>query len=195
MEKSENVGGSWSPEGMELFDLPPEPRQRLDRSTHDKVFGDLPALLAASLHTPEIGDLVLQLLDRGWRAGQLAARVGAMPAGPHPYDQALELFRGFLEQVPPDARWREEKAQRATSSSQARREAPASDEVRQRWITQIRSELGGPRSSRAVPLLRVRPACSLCGAESEFFVTRAVRLCAACVELLESGTATMTEAG
>ena len=195
MDKPENVGGSWSPDDMELFDLPPQPRQRLERDTHDAVFGDLPALLAASLHTAEIGDLVLQLLDRGWRAGQLAARVGAMPAGPDPYDQALRLLGGFLEQVPPDARWREEKAQRAAASSQADFEEPASDEVRQRWITQIRSELGGPRTSRPVPLLRVRPACALCAAESEFFVTRSVRLCAACVELLESGTATMPATG
>ncbi len=177
---------------MELFDLPP---QRLGQDTHDAVFGDLPSALASSLHTAEIGDLVLQLLDRGWRTGQLAARIGAMPAGPDPATQVSALLRGFLEQVPPDARWRQEKAERDANRSDAQFEQPATEQSRQKWISQIRSELGGPRTSRPVPLMRVRPACSLCGAESEFFVTRAVRLCAACVELLESGTATMSEAG
>jgi hypothetical protein len=177
---------------MELFDLPP---QRLDQDTHDAVFTGLPTSLAAALHTAEIGDVVLQLLDRGWRAGQLAARVGAMPSGPDAEGDVLVLLRGFLEQVPPDARWREEKAQRAAAGSQAQFEAPASEESRQRWITQIRHELGSPRTPRPLPLLRVRPDCALCGAESEFFVTRAVRLCGACVELLASGTATLSEAG
>ena len=180
---------------MELFDLPSETPKRLRQDTHDAVFGDLPCSLAATLYTAEIGDLVLQLLDRGWRSGQLATRIGAMPAAPDPEAAVLALLRGFLEQLPPDARWREQRAQRDAASSQSHVEAPASDESRQRWITQIRTELGSPRTSRPLPLLRVRPACALCGAESEFFVTRAVRLCTACVELLESGAATLPAAG
>jgi hypothetical protein len=177
---------------MELFDLP---GQRLDQATHDAVFGELPSVLAADLHSPEVGDLVLQLLDRGWRAGQLASRVQAMPAGRDPVADVQVLLRGFLEQVPPDARWREEKAQREAARSSARFEEPASEESRQRWIAEIRSGLSGPRVARKEPLVRIRPACSLCGAESEFFVTREVRLCGGCVDLLSSGAVTLSEAG
>jgi hypothetical protein len=171
---------------MELFDLP---SQRLDQATHDAVFGELPTVLAADLHSPEIGDLVLQLLDRGWRTGQLASRVEAMPAGREPVADVMALLRGFLEQVPPDARWRQEKAQRDAARSASWAEEPASEQSRQKWIAQIRTELSGPRVARKEPLLRIRPACSLCGAESEFFVTREVRLCGGCVELLSSGAA------
>ncbi|MCW2599288.1 MAG: hypothetical protein JWM02_1117 [Frankiales bacterium] len=180
---------------MELFDLPPAPGQRLDQETHDDVFGDLPSALAADLHTREIGDLVLQLLDRGWRRGQLAARVAVLPAGRDPVGDVRALLRGFLEQVPPDARWREEKAAREQQRSQAESEEPATDESRQRWIQQIRSELGGPRRSPRAVVRRVRPGCALCGSESDYFVTREVRLCAACVALLGTGTAKLSEAG
>jgi hypothetical protein len=177
---------------MELFDLPPS---KIDRATHESVFGELPAALAADLHTAEVGDLVLQLLDRGWRAGQLAARVGALPAGRDPVADVEALLRGFLGQLPPDARWREEKAQRDAVRSSAAFEQPASEESRQRWISQIRAEIGGPRRGTAAPLTRVRPACAVCGAESSYFVTREVRLCAACVALLSTGGARLSEAG
>jgi hypothetical protein len=177
---------------MELFDLPP---QRLGKDTHDAVFGELPATLAADLHTPEVGDLVLQLLDRGWRAGQVASRVAAMPAGRDPVADVEALLRGFLEQVPPDVRWREEKALRDHARSQATLEEPATDESRQRWIQQIRSELGGPRRALRAPAPRERPACALCGSDGDYFVTRAVRLCDACVCLLGTGTAKFSEAG
>lgn len=171
---------------MELFDLP---SQKLDDDLHVAVFGELPSLLAAALHTAETGDLVLQLLDKGWRAGQLASRIGAMAAGADPEADVRALLRGFLDQVPPDARWRQEKADRKVMASRASAEQPASEQSRQEWIAQIRGQLGTPRQPRAQPLLRVRPPCSLCGAEGEFFVSRAARLCAACVALLESGTA------
>ncbi|MCU1592651.1 MAG: hypothetical protein JWO12_43, partial [Frankiales bacterium] len=119
---------------MELFDLPP---QRLSQETHDAVFGDLPFTLSLDLHTPEIGDLVLQLLDKGWRKGQIGSRVGAMPTGPAGRDPVADveaLLRGFLEQVPPDARWREEKAERDLLKSTTAFEQPASPESRARWI-------------------------------------------------------------
>lgn len=177
---------------MELFDLPPE---RLAQDTHDAVFGDLPFTLSLDLHSPEIGDLVLQLLDKGWRAGQLAARVGAMPAGRDPVADVEVLLRGFLEQVPPDARWREEKAERDLQRSHAAFEQPASDESRQRWIQQIRTEIGSPRRAPRKAVVRVRPPCALCGAESDYFVTREVRLCEACVAVLGAGQATLPEAG
>lgn len=184
---------------MELFDLPPQPPSRLDDATHAALFGDLPASLAAALHTPEVGDLALQLLDRGWRAGQVAARVGALPSGRDPEADVVTLLRGFLDQVPPDARWREEKAQRDADRAQARSssvaEQPASEESRAAWIERIRTDLGAPRSTRTEPPRRARPACSLCGGESSFFVTREVRLCDGCVVLLSTGALQLPEAG
>lgn len=177
---------------MELFDLP---LSALDDATHEAVFGELPASLARALHTPEVGDLVLQLLDKGWRAGQVAARVGALPAERDPAAAVEALLRALLEQVPPDARWRAEKAQRDAARSAARFEEPASEESRQRWISQIRAELGGPRRTPRAPVTRTRPPCALCGAESDYFVTREVRLCAPCVAVLGSGGGRLSEAG
>jgi hypothetical protein len=181
---------------MELFDLPP---QRLDAETHAAVFGELPSALAASLHTAEVGDLVLQLLDKGWRRGQLAARIGALPAGRDPEADIHALVVGFLEQVPPDARWREEKAQRdrdrAAARSSAQVEEPASEQSRAAWIERIRTDLGTPRSSQPKPVRRVRPPCALCEAESSFFVTKEVRLCDGCVVLLSTGAVRLSEAG
>jgi len=181
---------------MELFDLPPQPAQRLDPETHRAVFGDLPAVLATSLHTPEIGDLVLQLLDSGWRRGQLAARIGALPAGPDPMAEITALLEGFLEQVPPDARWREEKREREQARrSAASFEQPASEQSRQAWITQIRSDLGTRRDSPRAPMPRPRPACALCGQESAYFVTREVRLCDSCVVQLSTGAVQLPNVG
>ena len=177
---------------MELFDLPP---QRLDDATHLAVFGDLPATLADDLHDGVIGELVLQLLDKGWRQGQLAARVGVLPSGREPVADVEALLRGFLEQLPPDARWRQEKAERDRAASDASFEQPASDENRQRWIQQIRAEIGVSRGGSNKQTRRVRPPCALCNAESSYFVTREVRLCDGCVALLGSGTATLSEAG
>lgn len=181
---------------MELFDLPPSPGQRLDAATHAAVFGELPSSLARELHTPEVGDLVLQLLDRGWRQGQLAARVGALPAGPQPVADITDLLAGFLDQVPPDARWREEKREReALRRSSADLERPASEESRQAWLAQIRSELGTRQSAPRQPVRRTRPACALCGRESSYFVTREVRLCDGCVEQLSTGALQLPNVG
>src|SRR3954447_14014907 len=181
---------------MELFDLPPTPGQRLDAETHAAVFGELPSSLAHDLHTPEIGDLVLQLLDRGWRQGQLAARVGALPAGPEPVASITALLEGFLDQVPPDARWQEEKREReALLRSSAELEQPASEESRQAWLAQIREELGPRQSPRREPVRRTRPPCARCGRESSYFVTREVRLCDGCVDELGSGALRLPDVG
>lgn len=160
----------------------------LDAETHKAVFGQLPSSLQTRLRTAEVGDLVLQLLDAGWRRGQLAARLGAMPAGEDPEQDVVRLLRGFLDQLPPDARWREEKAERdALRASRAESEQPASEESRQRWVAQIRAELSVPRTRG--PSRPVRPSrqCALCGEEGTFFVTRGVRLCQTCVGLLQAG--------
>jgi hypothetical protein len=179
---------------MELFDLPPQPAQRLDADTHRAVFGDLPSALAAALHTAELGDLVLRLLDAGWRRGQLSARIGALPAGPDPQRQVTQLLTGFLDQVPPDARWRQEKAAHAPAVPAAFEE-PASEASRQAWLTQIRRDLGVRKGTLREPLRRVRPPCSLCGVESSFFVTKDVRLCESCVQQMSTGALQLPDVG
>ena len=139
---------------------------------------------------------MLQLLDGGWRQGQLAARIGALPAGPDPVADVTALLQGFLEQVPPDARWREEK--RSREDERLRRaafEQPASDASREAWIARIRDDLGSRRSAPREPARRTRPACSLCGQESTYFVTREVRLCDACVEQMSTGALQLPNVG
>ena len=175
---------------MELFDLPP---QQLGQDTHLAVFGELPASLADALHTSETGDLVLQLLDRGWRKGQIAARVGDEPAGRDPVATVNALLRRLLDEQPPDARWREEKA--ARDALKPLREEPASEESRQAWLAQIRADLGAVKGRTKAPVRRVRPACNLCGQESSYFVTKDVRLCDGCVVLLSTGAVRLSEAG
>lgn len=167
----------------------------LDAETHKAVFGELPSTLVSELRTPEVGDLVLQLLDAGWRRGQLAARVGALPSGPDPVGGITALLRGFLDQLPPDARWREERVVREAERSRSEAEQPASEQARQEWVARIRAELSAPRQPRPVPRRRARPACALCGQESAFFVTREVRLCEECVSRLGSVAARTARQG
>jgi hypothetical protein len=175
---------------MELFDLPPAPTERLAPGLHQAVFGALPSRLAATLHTPEVGDLVLQLTDLGWRPGQIASRVGAAPAGSDPVQTVTALLADLREQTPPDAVWR---AERAARKSRPAEPAPASDDSRKAWIAQIRAELSGPRTPRAQPVQRLRPPCALCEGESHYFVTREVRLCEGCVVLLGTGAVRLVD--
>jgi hypothetical protein len=161
----------------------------LDGETHERVFGELPSSVQRGLRTAEIGDLVTQLLDAGWRPGQIGARVGAMTAGDDPVADVMRLLTGFLEQLPPDARWRQEKADRELVRSRAEVEQPASEETRQAWIARIRSDLAVPRERQKVTQLRQRPSCAMCGQDSVYFVTKQVRLCDACVEALGNGSA------
>lgn len=178
---------------MELFDLPPTPTEKLTPPLHRAVFGALPSTLAAALHTPEIGDLVLQLTDKGWRPGQIAARVGAHPSGRDPVAEVEALLGQLLEQVPPDAQWREEKARRSAQGT--REPEPASDASREAWIAQIRTELGTPAPRKAAPVRPLRPACALCEGESTYFVTKQVRLCEGCVVLLATGAVRLADVG
>jgi hypothetical protein len=168
---------------MDLFG-----QQLLDAETHKAVFGELPATVQAHLRTPEIGDLVLQLLDAGWRRGQLSSRIGAMPAGADPVEDVTRLLGGFLEQLPPDARWREEKSQRdRLRASQADAEEPASESSRQRWVAEIRQSLALPREPRRRQPGPPARTCALCEQPGTYFVARGVRLCDTCVDLLQSG--------
>ena len=168
---------------MDLFG-----QQLLDADTHRAVFGELPTTLQAHLRTAEVGDLVLQLLDAGWRRGQLASRIGALPAGIDPVADITALLRGFLEQLPPDARWREEKARRdAVSASSSQAEQPASEESRSKWVAQIRADLALPKEPRRTAPFQPLRSCSLCGEDGTHFVARGVRLCDTCVGLLQAG--------
>ncbi len=184
---------------MELFDLPldsPEPPvQPLDAATQLAVFGDLPASLARNLHTPEVGDLVLQLLDKGWRSGQVADRVGKHPVERDAVAGVVSLLTQLLRETPPDARWRAEKQQRAQAVSWTQAPEPASEQSRQEWIAQIRTELGAPKREARPPLRAVRPPCALCAGESTYFVTHEVRLCEGCVVLLGTGAVRLDETG
>jgi hypothetical protein len=168
---------------MDLFG-----QQLLDAESHKAVFGELPSALQAHLRTPEVGDLVLQLLDAGWRRGQLSSRIGALPAGSDPAADITALLRGFLEQLPPDARWREEKAQRdALRASRAEAEQPASEESKKQWVARIRADLALPRGPGSTPTQQVARECSMCGEDGTYFVARGVRLCETCVGLLQAG--------
>jgi hypothetical protein len=161
----------------------------LDAATHQRVFGELPSSVSRALRTAEVGDLVTQLLDAGWRPGQIGARVGAMTAGDDAVADVTRLLTGFLDQLPPDARWRQEKSERDLERSRAEVEQPASDETRREWIARIRSELAIPRERQTVTPIRQRPACAMCGEDSIYYVTRDVRMCDACVAVLGSGGA------
>ena len=166
----------------------------LDAETHKAVFGELPSTLQAHLRTPEVGDLVLQLLDAGWRRGQLSSRIGALPSGPDPAAEVTGLLRGFLEQLPPDARWREAKAQReALRASSAQAEAPATEESRQQWMSRIRADLALPKEPRRTRPTSLVRQCSLCGEEGTYFVARGVRLCETCVGLLQAGAVRLAD--
>lgn len=168
----------------------------LDAETHRAVFGDLPSSLQAHLRTAEVGDLVLQLLDAGWRRGQLASRIGALQVGTDPEADITALLRGFLEQLPPDARWREEKAHRdAMAASRAEAEQPASEQSRQKWVAEIRQSLALPREPQRRGRERPVRSCALCGQDGTHFVARGVRLCDTCVELLQAGAIRLPDPG
>ncbi|HUR52147.1 MAG TPA: hypothetical protein VMZ11_08490 [Mycobacteriales bacterium] len=168
----------------------------LDAETHKAVFGDLPSSLQAHLRTPEVGDLVLQLLDAGWRRGQLASRIGALQPGADPAAEITAVLRGFLDQLPPDARWREEKAQRtSTAASRQEAEQPASEQSRERWVAEIRQSLALPKERPSRRQAQPTRVCALCGQDGTHFVARGVRLCDSCVSLLQAGAIRLPDPG
>jgi ribosomal protein S14 len=161
---------------------------------HADVFSHLPALLMREMDAPDVADLLDQLLAAGWRPGQLRHRVGAAPAQGSVTADAVHL-RSLLGQLLagpcPDA----VRAQELAAAEEQRRwqertaPRPASPEVRQAHLAAIRAELKGAPAPRREPEPRLRPACSLCGGEGAYFVTREVHLCRRCVEVLASGSA------
>ena len=180
---------------MELTDvgLFPDPPRRLPRETHTAVFGALPTRLARELDKPAVAALVTKLLDRGWRSGQLAARVGGCPAAANPALGLRVLLTALQGEPTPEQRAAAERARRAASTPDP--PAAASAQVKARYLAQIRRELGLAAAPPRPPAVRLRPPCALCGGASGFFVTRQVRLCTSCVQLLEGGHARLVAAG
>jgi ribosomal protein S14 len=162
-----------------------------------EVLRPLPALLVRELQTAEVEALVGGLVDAGWRPGQLAARIGAAPAQGSPEADAaaaVGLLHDLRSTVPPDVAHAREHAER-----RHRREedgaVPATAEVRERALAEIRAQLKGVPSRRTPPPERTRPACSLCDGEGSFFVTRQVHLCRRCVAVLATGEARLSATG
>lgn len=167
---------------------------------HTDVFSHLPALLMRELDTEPVADLLDDLVARGWRPGQLRHRVGAEPAqGSVEKDAAhlLQLLAGLTGQTCPDVLHAQEKEQRELQRQWEREQAPppASAEVRQARIDEIRQGLKGVPRRRPEPEPRTRPACSLCQGEGAYFVTRDVHLCKRCVDVLATGQARLTGTG
>ena len=167
---------------------------------HADVFSHLPALLMRELDSEPVAAVLDELVRAGWRPGQLRHRVGAEPAqGSVEKDAAhlLALLRGLTGQTCPDALHEQEKQERARQRQWEREQAPepASPEVRQARIEQIRAGLKGVPRRRPEPEPRTRPSCSLCAGEGAYFVTRDVHLCKRCVDVLATGQARLRETG
>lgn len=163
------------------------PRARLGARLHDEVFGGLPALTARALDEPEVAAAVRALLDRGWRPAQLGARVGALPAAEDPVGLVLALLWRLREAESPQQAWERQQAERTQQPAEGDGHRVASDEERAHWVAEARRAIGMPPRRRCEPAPEVVRRCACCAGEGTFFVTRTVRLCGACVAVLESG--------
>ncbi|MCW2681173.1 MAG: hypothetical protein JWM62_2574 [Frankiales bacterium] len=167
---------------------------------HADVFSHLPALLMRELDSEPVAAVLDELVQAGWRAGQLRHRVGAEPAqGSVEKDAAhlLQLLQGLRTQTCPDVQHELTKQERARQRQWEAEQAPppASPEVRQARIEQIRAGLKGVPRRRPEPEPRTRPACSVCAGEGAYYVTRDVHLCRRCVDVLATGQARLTQTG
>lgn len=159
------------------------------------VFGHLRVAVSRELDVVEVGELLDDLVDRGWRPWELRHRVGTLPTQPSSAQDAeviTAMLRRLIDEPSPQVRYDEEQARRQQVRIDAVGDAPAPAEPddRERWIAVIRSGLKGrPRVVTPAPM-RVRPDCALCQGESDFFVRRDVHLCARCVDLLAAGAVT-----
>lgn len=175
-----------------LFDAPPD---RLGSRLHGEVFGALPSSTARALDLPEVAAAVRPLLARGWRPAQLAARVGALPAVDDPVPGVVAFLGQLLERDSPPERALQEQASRERERAAVLGTgAPASPESRAHWVSEARRTLGLPPRVLAAAAPPPAPVCASCAGHGDFFVTRQVRLCQACVQLLASGSARLATA-
>jgi hypothetical protein len=171
----------------------PAPSTPPSGSLSELVFGSLRVAVVRELASPEVSRLLHELVARGWRPRQLAERVGALPVQPTSAQDAEVVratLRDLINETSPQERYDADKVRREQERADALRHAPvpAAPEERARWIDTIRSGLKGQRSRVSFgPPVRLRPDCSLCEGESEFFVRRDVHLCKSCVDLLAAG--------
>lgn len=172
--------------GQPLFDTP---RDKLGARLHSAVFGALPSATAHLLEDPDVAAAVRPLLARGWRPAQLAARVGALPAAADPVVAVIGLLERLAQRSCPQQAWDLERADREREARERRQDGhvAASDQARAHGLAQARSALGRPSHPQRQPPARPAAMCASCHGPGEFFVTRQVRLCASCVELLRSG--------
>ena len=157
-----------------------------------EVFGSLRVAVVRELQGEEVAALLDSLVAAGWRPRQLRERVGALPVQPTSAQDAevvLQALRGLLKEDSPQARHDAELVRRQQERADAHRDAPvaAAPDDRARWIATIRSGLKGRARVPFGPPVRLRPDCTLCAGEAEFFVRRDVHLCKGCVDLLAAG--------
>jgi len=164
---------------------------------HADVFSALPVGLVRALDTPAVAEALDALVAAGWRTGQLRSRVGAEASqGGHERDAAhlTGVLQALRAQTPPDVQHARELAERERARAWEREHAPtpASPQVREQALAEIRAGLRGASPRRREPEARTRPACALCPGEGSFFVTREVRLCRRCVGVLATGEARLS---
>lgn len=167
---------------------------------HTDVFSHLPALLMRALDTEPVAQVLDELMAAGWRPGQLRHRVGAEPAQggvDKDAEHLLEVLRGLREQTCPDLLHAREVEAREQQRrwEQDNAPPPASPEVREARLAEIRAGLKGAPKRRPEPVPRTRPECSLCKREGSYFVTRDVHLCKRCVDVMATGSARLSETG
>lgn len=168
------------------------PADRLGRRLHAAVFDPLPTSVGRACDTPQVAAALRPLLARGWRPAQLSARIGALPdSGGDPVPAVLAFLELLLERSSPqqEHRHQQRERERERAAQAARAPVPATDAQRQHWVAQARRALG--MMDRPRPLLSPATArgCACCPGQGTFFVTRQVRLCESCVQLLSSGQA------
>lgn len=167
---------------------------------HSDVFSHLPVALMRELDTPAVAEVLDALVLAGWRPGQLRSRVGSEPSQGTPERDGAHLtalLASLRTQTPPDVAHAREVQERARARERDREHgpAPASPETRDRALAAIRAGLRGAPARRPPVEPRTRPACSLCGGEGSYFVTRDVRLCRRCVAVLATGEARLSSTG
>lgn len=167
---------------------------------HSDVFSHLPVLLMRELDVPEVAELLAVLVASGWRPAQLRHRMGAAVAQGSVERDAQHLrslLTSLATRPSPDAQHALVLRQREQDRCRVQAEAPvpAAPEVAERHLAGMRAELGVPPHRRARPEPRTRPDCSLCSAESAYFVTHEVHLCGRCVAALATGEARLSGTG